>query len=57
MKRLKLPALSAIIASTLAVAAFIIPEKPDISLVTSHAIDSLGAWVSHSRVVLRKASR
>lgn len=43
MKRLKLLALSAIVASTLAVAAFIIPEKPDISLVTSHTIDSLGA--------------
>ncbi|MET7259371.1 hypothetical protein [Dyadobacter fermentans] len=57
MKRLILLALSAIVASTLAVAAFIIPEKPDISLVASHTIDSLGAWVSHSRVVLRKASR
>lgn len=43
MKRLKLLALSAIVAGTLAVAAFIIPEKPDVSLVTSHTIDSLGA--------------
>jgi len=43
MKRLKFLALSAIVASTVAIAAFIIPGKPDLSLVSSHTIDSLGA--------------
>lgn len=43
MKRLKLLALAAIAASAVAIPAFIIPGKPEVSLVSSQTIDSLGA--------------